>query len=44
MCVVVFGKDVVGNLYVLNNVWGGGWDFGCNGSIDLYLYSLVGML
>ncbi|MCA8093841.1 SMP-30/gluconolactonase/LRE family protein [Burkholderia anthina] len=38
------GKDAAGNLYVLNNAWGGGWDLGRNGSTDLHAYSPTGVL
>ncbi|KWC15835.1 SMP-30/gluconolactonase/LRE family protein [Burkholderia ubonensis] len=38
------GKDAAGNLYVLNNAWGGGWDLGRNGSTDLHAYSPAGAL
>ncbi|WP_175751753.1 SMP-30/gluconolactonase/LRE family protein [Burkholderia anthina] len=38
------GKDAAGNLYVLNNAWGGGWDLGRNGSTDLHSYSPTGVL
>ncbi|MGU7779370.1 SMP-30/gluconolactonase/LRE family protein [Burkholderia sp. PU8-34] len=38
------GKDAAGNLYVLNNAWGGGWDLGRNGSTDLHSYSPTGAL
>ncbi|WP_431824266.1 SMP-30/gluconolaconase/LRE-like region family protein [Burkholderia sp. F1] len=38
------GKDAAGNLYVLNNAWGGGWDLGRNGSTDLHSYSPAGAL
>ncbi|MBN3798460.1 SMP-30/gluconolactonase/LRE family protein [Burkholderia sp. Ac-20392] len=42
--VVGIGKDSGGNLYVLNNAWGGGWDLGRNGSTDLHSYSPTGAL
>ncbi|MCA8019977.1 SMP-30/gluconolactonase/LRE family protein [Burkholderia metallica] len=42
--VVGIGKDSGGNLYVLNNAWGGGWDLGRNGSTDLHAYSPTGVL
>ncbi|MBR8238229.1 SMP-30/gluconolaconase/LRE-like region family protein [Burkholderia sp. AU42008] len=42
--VAALGKDAAGNLYVLNNAWGGGWDLGRNGSTDLHAYSPVGTL
>lgn len=38
------GKDSGGNLYVLDNAWGGGWDLGRNGSTDLHSYSPTGAL
>ena len=36
------GKDSAGNLYVLDNPWGGGWDLGRNGGTDLHAYNLAG--
>lgn len=42
--VAAIGKDAAGNLYVLNNAWGGGWDLGRNGSTDLHSYSPTGTL
>ncbi|AIO28693.1 MULTISPECIES: SMP-30/gluconolactonase/LRE family protein [Burkholderia] len=42
--VVGIGKDAGGNLYVLNNAWGGGWDLGRNGSTDLHSYGPTGAL
>ncbi|KVL30153.1 hypothetical protein [Burkholderia sp. MSMB1835] len=42
--VAALGKDAAGNLYVLNNAWGGGWDLGRNGSTDLHAYSPIGTL
>ncbi|EGC98133.1 hypothetical protein B1M_43158, partial [Burkholderia sp. TJI49] len=42
--VVGIGKDSAGNLYVLNNAWGGGWDLGRNGSTDIHAYSPTGTL
>lgn len=42
--VVGIGKDSGGNLYVLNNAWGGGWDLGRNGSTDLHSYGPTGKL
>ncbi|QGZ65705.1 NHL repeat-containing protein [Paraburkholderia acidisoli] len=42
--VVGIGKDAAGNLYVLNNAWGGGWDLGRNGSTDIHSYSPTGTL
>ncbi|ACC75449.1 SMP-30/gluconolactonase/LRE family protein [Paraburkholderia phymatum] len=38
------GKDAAGNLYVLNNPWGGGWDLGRNGGTDLHAYDGAGNL
>ena len=38
------GKDSSGNLYVLNNPWGGTWDLGRNGNTDLHAYSSGGTL
>ncbi|MEM5325016.1 SMP-30/gluconolaconase/LRE-like region family protein [Paraburkholderia sp. JHI2823] len=38
------GKDTAGNLYVLNNAWGGDWDLGRNGSTDIHAYSPTGTL
>ncbi|CAE6850125.1 hypothetical protein R75461_07429 [Paraburkholderia nemoris] len=38
------GKDSAGNLYVLNNPWGGGWDLGRNGGTDLHAYDTAGNL
>src|SRR5260370_33240064 len=32
------GKDNAGNLYVLNNPWGGTWDLGRNGGTDVHSY------
>ncbi|MFX1677032.1 SMP-30/gluconolactonase/LRE family protein [Paraburkholderia sp. A2WS-5] len=32
------GKDTAGNLYVLNNPWGGAWDLGRNGGTDIHAY------
>ena len=37
--VVGIGKDAAGNLYVLNNAWGGDWDLGRNGSTDIHSYT-----
>ncbi|WP_323122897.1 NHL repeat-containing protein [Burkholderia alba] len=42
--VVGLGKDAAGNLYVLNNPWGGGWDLGRNGNTDLHAYDSAGNL
>ncbi|AJX33427.1 SMP-30/gluconolactonase/LRE family protein [Burkholderia oklahomensis] len=38
------GKDNAGNLYVLNNPWGGGWDLGRNGGTDIHAYGSAGNL
>ncbi|MCX5539349.1 SMP-30/gluconolactonase/LRE family protein [Paraburkholderia sp. CNPSo 3076] len=38
------GKDAAGNLYVLNNPWGGGWDLGRNGGTDIHAYDRAGNL
>jgi hypothetical protein len=38
------GKDTAGNLYVLNNPWGGSWDLGRNGGTDLHAYTSAGNL
>ncbi|NKJ47777.1 SMP-30/gluconolaconase/LRE-like region family protein [Burkholderia sp. SG-MS1] len=38
------GRDAAGNLYVLNNPWGGGWDLGRNGATDLHAYDSAGNL
>jgi hypothetical protein len=38
------GKDTAGNLYVLNNPWGGSWDLGRNGGTDIHSYSSSGHL
>jgi regulation of enolase protein 1 (concanavalin A-like superfamily) len=42
--VVGIGKDSAGNLYVLNNSWGGTWDLGRNGKTDLHAYNSFGVL
>lgn len=42
--VVGIGKDAAGNLYVLNNPWGGGWDLGRNGGTDIHAYDSTGNL
>lgn len=42
--VVGIGKDNAGNLYVLNNPWGGTWDLGRNGKTDLHAYNSSGVL
>ncbi|WP_207002204.1 SMP-30/gluconolactonase/LRE family protein [Trinickia mobilis] len=36
------GKDTAGNLYVLNNPWGGSWDLGRNGGTDIHAYDSGG--
>ncbi|MGH8778161.1 SMP-30/gluconolactonase/LRE family protein [Paraburkholderia sp.] len=38
------GKDAAGNLYVLNNPWGGTWDLGRNGGTDIHSYDGSGNL
>ncbi|KWI30304.1 SMP-30/gluconolactonase/LRE family protein [Burkholderia stagnalis] len=38
------GKDTAGNLYVLNNPWGGSWDLGRNGATDIHAYNSAGNL
>ncbi|SIT48437.1 SMP-30/Gluconolaconase/LRE domain protein [Paraburkholderia ribeironis] len=38
------GKDSAGNLYVLNNPWGGSWDLGRNGGTDIHAYNSAGAL
>ncbi|MFL9891183.1 SMP-30/gluconolactonase/LRE family protein [Paraburkholderia sp. RL17-381-BIF-C] len=38
------GKDTAGNLYVLNNPWGGSWDLGRDGGTDIHSYSSSGRL
>lgn len=42
--VVGIGKDSSGNLYVLNNPWGGSWDLGRNGNTDVHCYDSSGTL
>lgn len=42
--IVGLGKDTGGNLYVLNNPWGGSWDLGRNGATDIHAYSSTGSL
>jgi hypothetical protein len=42
--VVGIGKDTSGNLYVLNNPWGGTWDLGRDGKTDLHAYNSAGVL
>ncbi|MEA3099112.1 SMP-30/gluconolactonase/LRE family protein, partial [Caballeronia mineralivorans] len=38
------GKDTAGNLYVLNNPWGGSWDLGRDGGTDIHSYNSSGTL
>lgn len=38
------GRDRQGNLYVLNNPWGGTWDLGRNGATDIHCYDSTGAL
>src|SRR5260370_39140614 len=38
------GKDSAGNLYVLNNPWGGSWDLGRDGGTDIHSYDSSGNL
>ena len=42
--IVGIGKDAAGNLYVLNNPWGGSWDLGRNGGTDIHAYDRAGNL
>ena len=42
--VVGIGKDTSGNLYVLNNPWGGSWDLGRDGGTDIHSYDSLGTL
>ncbi|MBW8748179.1 MAG: SMP-30/gluconolactonase/LRE family protein, partial [Acidobacteria bacterium] len=42
--IVGIGKDSTGNLYVINNPWGGTWDLGRNGKTDLHAYNSSGVL
>ena len=42
--IVGIGKDSAGNLYVLNNPWGGSWDMGRNGGTDIHAYNSAGGL
>jgi hypothetical protein len=42
--VVGIGKDPAGDLYVLNNPWGGSWDLGRDGGTDLHEYNPAGTL
>ncbi|MBC9934241.1 T9SS type A sorting domain-containing protein [Chitinophaga qingshengii] len=37
-------RDAAGNLYVLNNPWGGTWDLGRNGATDIHCYNNAGNL
>ena len=38
------GKDAAGNLYVLNNPWGGSWDLGRDGGTDIQAYDRTASL
>lgn len=38
------GRDSAGNIYVLNNPWGGTWDLGRDGGTDLHCYTSAGAL
>ena len=38
------GKDAAGNLFILNNPWGGTWDLARNGNTDIYAYDSAGIL
>ncbi|KWE99197.1 SMP-30/gluconolactonase/LRE family protein [Burkholderia pseudomultivorans] len=42
--IVGIGKDTAGNLYVLNNPWGGSWDLGRDGATDIHAYDRNGNL
>gem|GEM_PF-371128 len=42
--VVGIGSDNAGNVYVLNNPWGGTWDLGRNGGTDLHCYNSAGAM
>jgi len=42
--VVGIGGDTSGNVYVLNNPWGGTWDLGRNGKTDIHCYNNAGTL
>jgi hypothetical protein len=42
--IACIGKDTAGNLYVLNNPWGGSWDLGRNGATDIHEYDRAGNL
>ena len=37
------GKDAAGNLYVLDNPWGGSWDLGRNGGTNIHAYNIAGV-
>ena len=38
------GKDKAGNVYVLNNPWGGTWDLGRDGGTDIHCYDTTNTL
>lgn len=40
--VVGIGGDTAGNIYVLNNPWGGTWDLGRNAETDIHCYDSTG--
>mgnify|MGYP003945738555 CR=1 FL=1 len=42
--VVGIGRDAAGNLYVLNNPWGGGWDLARTGGTDIRAYDRTGRM
>lgn len=42
--VVGIGGDSAGNVYVLNNPWGGTWDLGRKGETDIHCYNSSGAL
>ncbi|EDY17116.1 hypothetical protein CfE428DRAFT_5298 [Chthoniobacter flavus Ellin428] len=42
--VVGIGGDSAGNMYVLNNPWGGTWDLGRNGETDIHCYDSTSKL
>jgi hypothetical protein len=42
--VVGIGGDSAGNMYVLNNPWGGTFDLGRNGETDIHCYDSTGLL
>lgn len=42
--IVGIGRDAAGNLYVLNNPWGRGWDLARTGGTDIYAYDGTGRL